>query len=120
MSRFSISSLSVLLGLFAGLARIPLVAASQPPSSSERTASEGSGEARRGPGGLLLGWIVIAAIAGVTAVGLWWFSHQTTEIPASAPRPAATQAAPASGTPASVPVVPDSVPAPAPKPAGTQ
>ncbi len=120
MSRLSISSLSVLLGLFAGLTRIPRMAISQPPSPSGATSSETPGAARRGPGGLLLGWMVIAAIAGVTAVGLWWFSHQTAGPSASATRQSAAQTASAPGTPASVPVIPEPVPASGPKPAGTQ
>ncbi len=117
MNRLSIGSLSIVLGLFAGLARIPRAAISQPPSSPGTSSSEVSGSTRRGPGGLLLGWIVIAAIAGVTAVGLWWFSHQTTGMPASAARQIAAPATPAPGTPARVPVVPEPVPASGPKPA---
>ena len=116
MSRLSISSLSVLLGLFAGLTRIPHMAMSQPPSSSGASSSEAPGAARRGPSGLLLGWIAIAAVAGVTAVGLWWFSHQTTEMPASAARQSTTQTSPVPGT-----VVPEPAPASGPQPAaGTQ
>ncbi|MDG4554779.1 MAG: hypothetical protein P9E24_11125 [Candidatus Competibacter sp.] len=118
MSRLSISRWSVLLGLLAGLTRIPRMAISQPPSSSGTTSSETSGAARRGPGGLLLGWMAIAAIAGVTAVGLWWFGHQTTGTPAT--RQSAAQIAPAPGTPASVPVVPEPIPASGSKPTGTQ
>ncbi len=120
MNRLSIGSLSVLLGLLAGLTRIPRAATSQPPSPPGSTSSEPSGAARRGPGGLLLGWMLIAAVAGVTAVGLWWFSHQTTGMPASAARQSAAPAAPAPGTPASVPAVPEPAPASEPKPAGTQ
>ncbi len=116
MSRLSISSLSVLLGLFAGLTRIPHMAMSQPPSSSGAPSSEAPGATRRGPSGLLLGWIAIAAVAGVTAVGLWWFSHQTTEMPASAARQSANQTSPAPGA-----VAPEPAPASGSKPAaGTQ
>ncbi|MCB1795173.1 MAG: hypothetical protein KDJ70_12265 [Candidatus Competibacteraceae bacterium] len=115
MNRLTNSSLSVLLGLFAGLTRIPHIAMSQP-SSSGAPSSAAPGAARRGPSGLLLGWIAIAAVAGVTAVGLWWFSHQTTEMPASAARQSTIQTSPVPGT-----VAPEPAPASGPKPAaGTQ
>jgi hypothetical protein len=114
MNRLLICGLWSLLRLVADSVRIPCVMASQSPSpGTESSSSKIPEEPRRGLSGALIGLILIGAVAGVAAVGLWALNQLASRSPA----PQETVAPPAvPETPAApdrVPVEPEPVPTPA-------
>jgi hypothetical protein len=74
--------------------------------------------------GLLVGWIIIAALAGLVGVGLWWFGQLASTTPTTTKAaPTTTIQAPGTSTsgPATtkpIPTVPEPKPATEPKPSG--
>jgi hypothetical protein len=124
MNRLLIGSLKLLLRLCVDLPTFHAMSSS-PSSAGPGSPSAAPDETRRsGRSGLLVGLVLIAALAGLVGVGLWWFSQlastaptTTKAVPTTAIQaPGTATSGPATTTP--MPASPEPKPASEPKPSG--